>query len=228
MHLSFAVRAPQLLQRSPRHRAVPTHHLVEDAAQGIHVRGNRHRFPSPLLGGHIKRCAHDAARQLRATEWFGGWSFGLLGGKVIRCLSGWVAVHNQSVICDSEDTRLDENIARRIGLRNAAAAPLALEDEVIGTLVVVNKRKSAAQFDESDLDLLQTLAYQATVAINKMRLYEQMQRRSEQLRVINAILSDSLSSLDTDALLRQGALKISQTFGYILGGISHPAGQAFL
>ena len=133
-------------------------------------------------------------------------------------LSGWVTLNNEPVLCKENDPRIDWNIAGRLNLSNIAAAPLILEDKIIGTLVIIdNKSTSIAQFDQKYLDFLQILSANITVAIKKMHIDEQSQRRSEQLRVINAILFNSLSSTNIDALLREVVLQISHSFSYGVG-----------
>jgi len=77
-------------------------------------------------------------------------------------LSGWVTLHNQPVISNQLQNdsrvnrrglaRLEEEIEKQI--QNAAIAPLTIKDQVMGTLVVMDKQGGKGEFDQSDLDLL--------------------------------------------------------------------------
>ncbi|MEM7130548.1 MAG: GAF domain-containing protein [Chloroflexota bacterium] len=129
-------------------------------------------------------------------------------------LSGWVASNNQPVITHNQDERIDQEIAKHIGFKTVAAVPLSSETGAIGALVVLNKCNGDAHFDRDDLNLLRTLADQATVAMMKMQSFRQMERRSTQLRLVNEILAKSLSAVDVNTLLKETALQISQEFGY--------------
>ncbi|MGC9357617.1 MAG: GAF domain-containing protein, partial [Anaerolineae bacterium] len=107
--------------------------------------------------------------------------------------SGWVTLHNEPVVCN--DVRADERVdvyglylmesASGKRLRNAALVPLTIKNQVVGTLVLIDKQQGQVAFDQSDLDLLQTFANQAATAIENARLFEAEQRRAEQFRVIS-------------------------------------------
>ena len=63
-----AMSPTQRRQAAAGHGLLPSHHLVQDAAQGVHIGGHRHLFPVPLLGCHVQRRAYDTARQLRPPK----------------------------------------------------------------------------------------------------------------------------------------------------------------
>ncbi len=89
-------------------------------------------------------------------------------------LSGWVTLHNEPVIVN--DVEQDERITRqepamRSAIHSAAVAPLAIKDEVIGTLVVVGTERGKGDFDETELETLVAFASQAAIAIENARLY---------------------------------------------------------
>jgi two-component system nitrate/nitrite sensor histidine kinase NarX len=101
--------------------------------------------------------------------------------------------------------------------RSELAVPLKTEEKVIGVLNVESYRLDA--FDESDLAVLQSLADQAAIAIEKARLFRAEQRRAEQFRVISEVGRRITSILDIDELLEQMARLIRQTFNYYHVGI---------
>ena len=72
-------------------------------------------------------------------------------------------------------------------IRNAAAAPLTVKDRVVGSLVLLDKKKGKKNFTESDLDLLVALATQAATAIENARLFEaERMRRKEATLLVEA------------------------------------------
>jgi len=99
-------------------------------------------------------------------------------------LSGWVTLHNQPVISNQlqDDHRVDRYV--RLGEvqnQSAAIAPLIIKDQVIGTLVVMDKQAGKGEFDQADLDLLTIFANQAAVAIENARLFERTQAALEEV-----------------------------------------------
>ena len=101
-------------------------------------------------------------------------------------LSGWVTLHNQPVLSNQPqyDSRVDarwrsglvEGTKEWMKVQSAALAPLTIKDQVMGTLVVMNKQRGRGEFDQTDLDLLVAFASQAATAIENARLYEQAQQ----------------------------------------------------
>jgi serine phosphatase RsbU (regulator of sigma subunit) len=83
-------------------------------------------------------------------------------------IAGWVAKHGRTVVLDDayKDERFDKNWDRLSGFVTKAVicVPLFLKDQLIGTLEVINKTKNRV-FDKFDLELLLTLAENASAAI---------------------------------------------------------------
>jgi nitrate/nitrite-specific signal transduction histidine kinase len=101
-------------------------------------------------------------------------------------LSGWVTLHNQPVISNQipQDSRVHaswrsgavEGTKGQVSAQSAVVAPLAIKDQVMGTLVVADKQEGRGEFDQADLDILVAFANQAATAIENARLYEQAQQ----------------------------------------------------
>ena len=90
-------------------------------------------------------------------------------------ITGWVAKTGEPLLVP--DVSRDSRYRLMSGAeetRSELAVPLKTKDEIIGVLDVQSDQVNA--FDESDLVVLQSLAYQAAVAIENARLYEQAQR----------------------------------------------------
>jgi GAF domain-containing protein len=134
-----------------------------------------------------------------------------------RSITGWVAVSGAPLIVPdvSQDARYVD--VAGTDTRSELAVPLKTEEKVIGVLNIESDRRDA--FDESDLAVLQSLADQAAVAIEKARLFRAEQRRAEQFRVISEVGRRITSILDIDELLEQMVRLIRQAFNYYHVGI---------
>src|SRR5262249_23355415 len=69
--------------------------------------------------------------------------------------------------------------ARRFGLRTILAAPLLRENEAIGVLVI--RRAEVRPLTDKQIALLTTFARQAAIAIENVRLFDELQARTEEL-----------------------------------------------
>jgi len=104
-------------------------------------------------------------------------------------LSGWITIHDRPVISDpvQSDIRVDRRALPWIAeaqIESAAAAPLTVKDEVIGTLLVVGTRGGRGKFNQSDLSILVAFANQAAAAIERARLFTQSQQRMRELEAL--------------------------------------------
>ncbi len=104
------------------------------------------------------------------------------------------------------------------GITANATIPLVGRERVVGILSV-NLRQPGRDFSEHDINLLQTLANQATTALEKNRLLEQIQRRTVQLRASVEVSQAVSSTLKVDALLEQSVNLISDRFDYYYVGL---------
>jgi nitrate/nitrite-specific signal transduction histidine kinase len=90
-------------------------------------------------------------------------------------ITGWVARTGEPLLVPdvSQEPRY-LGLSGDVNTRSELAVPLKTEQAVIGVLNCSSEQLNG--FDESDLAVLQSLANQAAVAIEKVRLTEQMQR----------------------------------------------------
>jgi sigma-B regulation protein RsbU (phosphoserine phosphatase) len=92
-------------------------------------------------------------------------------------IAGWVVQNGQPVRVDNpaEDTRHYQAIDQASGFetRNMLAVPLRVKDRIIGVAEVINKINAPA-FSEADLELAQGLASQASVAVDRARMYARL------------------------------------------------------
>jgi GAF domain-containing protein len=73
-----------------------------------------------------------------------------------------------------------QEMSRRLGTRTLLAAPLLRDGESIGTILL--RRTEVNPFSDKQIALLQTFADQAVIAIGNVRLFDEVQERTEDLR----------------------------------------------
>ncbi len=102
-------------------------------------------------------------------------------------VAGWVAQTGKgAVVRDAAvDDRFFPEVDRETGFRTRSllAVPLWVRGKVVGTLEVVNK--VAGDFVQDDLDLLETLAIPAAIAIDNARLIQAQRRYTAELQARN-------------------------------------------
>ena len=82
---------------------------------------------------------------------------------------------------------------RKSGFRALLAVPLLRKDRLIGGLVV--RRKTAGEFPEAVVDLLQTFAAQSALAIHNAQLFHQLEEKGRELQVANKHKSEFLANM---------------------------------
>ncbi|HET7091640.1 MAG TPA: GAF domain-containing protein [Anaerolineae bacterium] len=104
----------------------------------------------------------------------------------------------------ADDPRLQEHARqafRAAGITASATIPLVGREGVLGTLAV-NLSQPGRAFSQDDLGLLQTLADQATVALEKVRLLEETRHLAQHRQLINQVTGKMRSAMTVDEVLR--------------------------
>src|SRR5204863_8882254 len=70
--------------------------------------------------------------------------------------------------------------ARVGGVRSVAAVPMLKDNELIGVIAVY--RREVRPFTEKQIELVQTFADQAVIAIENVRLFDEVQARTRELQ----------------------------------------------
>jgi signal transduction histidine kinase len=142
--------------------------------------------------------AHDASIALRHGEWLefaAGYGSAWVNDDWIKheklpIVSGLVAgrailerkpIHIHDVTIAGEDFARSRELAISRGHRTALAVPLLREEQAIGCLFL--RRTEVRPFSERQVALLETFADQAVIAIENVRLFEEIARKSRELEI---------------------------------------------
>jgi signal transduction histidine kinase len=82
----------------------------------------------------------------------------------------------------STDPRLTREVVSNFGITSLLSVPLKSKDKVNGTLCVATKESRI--FREQEVELLTAIGNQVSVAVENARLYQEQQRVTEELRVM--------------------------------------------
>ena len=96
-----------------------------------------------------------------------------------RALVDRMTVHVTDVTAVGGEFPISRSLADRFGHRTMAATPLMREHEAIGVLVI--RRLEVKPFSDKQIGLLQTFAAQAAIAIENVRLFEEVQARNREI-----------------------------------------------
>ena len=132
--------------------------------------------------------------------------------------------------CSDTETEPDADLsglrelARTRGFRSVVTVPLIREGEVIGTISVT--RREPGPFNAHQLELLQTFADQAVIAIENVRLFKELEARTEalgksvrQLTALGEVGQAISSSLELETVLRTIVSRALQLTGLDAGEI---------
>jgi GAF domain-containing protein len=88
-------------------------------------------------------------------------------------------VHIHDVQASAQDFPDTTQTALRVGTRTILAVPLLREDEAIGALTI--RRTEVKPFTDKQIELVRTFADQAVIAIENVRLFDEVQARTRDL-----------------------------------------------
>jgi signal transduction histidine kinase len=94
---------------------------------------------------------------------------------------------------DDEPEYPFHDMVRKPGYRALLAVPLLREDSLVGALVLC--RKAPGAFAAETVDLVQTLANQSVLAIENAELFEEIERKGQELAVASRHKSEFLANM---------------------------------
>ncbi|MGH8473973.1 MAG: histidine kinase dimerization/phospho-acceptor domain-containing protein, partial [Gammaproteobacteria bacterium] len=101
-------------------------------------------------------------------------------------------VHIHDVLADPEYTR--QELARIGQYRTSLAVPMLRDGEPIG-VIWMNRGAEVEPFTDKQIELVTTFADQAVIAIENVRLFNEIQEKSAQLEVANRHKSEFLANM---------------------------------
>jgi PAS domain S-box-containing protein len=110
--------------------------------------------------------------------------------------------------------RVNRRLAERVGAKSAAVVPLISGDRVIAVLVAATTRHRR-HFPANEIVLLEALAAESALALERARSAVQLEEALERERLIAAIAHKVRSELDIDAVLRVAVDETGNALGLI-------------
>jgi signal transduction histidine kinase len=131
-------------------------------------------------------------------------------------IAGWVIQYKQPVLVNDarQDPRFYQGIDALTGLttHSLLAVPLLFKERAIGVIEVINKTRDT--FDQQDLEILETLAGSAAVAIENARLYDELEQRAQQLAALHELDRAITMSLRLTDVYRAFSQHTARLFPY--------------
>jgi signal transduction histidine kinase len=123
-----------------------------------------------LVGARLVLIALPDGPTLRVAAAEGEGAYGVVGMELefAGSKAGRVLERGRSERIDSvlEDPEIDQQAARRLGVRSALFVPLIARGRPIGVMIAHDKQGDSPAFSEDDLRLAETLAARAAIAVD--------------------------------------------------------------
>ena len=100
-------------------------------------------------------------------------------------IAGWVAEHKEPLLVPDAytDPRFNREADKMSGFRTRSilCGPLMIQERILGVVQVLNPRERQS-FEEADRRIFTSFADQAAIAIENVRLYEEIKQKADELR----------------------------------------------
>ena len=137
-----------------------------------------------------------------------------------RVLLEGKTVHIADILADQEYATPE--VQRRTGHRTILGIPLVREEVPIGIIVLM--RRSVLPFTDKQIELVTTFADQAVIAIENVRLFEEVQART---RDLSELLQQQTATADVLKVISRSTFDLKTVLDTLVefGGPSLPGGQ---
>jgi len=116
-------------------------------------------------------------------------------------------IHIQDMMAEREEDYPEASrIDARMGIRTSLAVPLLREGVAVGAILI--RRKEVRPFTDKQINLLKTFADQAVIAIENVRLFQELQERTreladsvEEMKALGEVGQAVISTLDLETVL---------------------------
>jgi GAF domain-containing protein len=110
-----------------------------------------------------------------------------------RCVLERRAIHVADLQSETEEFPEGSAIARELGHRTILAVPLLAQGTPFGAIVL--RRSKVELFSDKQIELVSTFADQAVIAIENVRLFDEIQEKNRQLQLASENKSQFVSSM---------------------------------
>jgi GAF domain-containing protein/anti-sigma regulatory factor (Ser/Thr protein kinase) len=179
-----------------------------------------------VFGDGLRLVAHLGQIPLGGSV--GQYTVPLVRGRIYaRAVIDRQTIHIADILAEADEYPESQKVALQVGWRTALCVPLLHAGEAIGVIFI--RRTEVRPFAERQIELVNTFADQAVIAIENTRLFEEVQARSRELSEalaqqtatsqVLSVISSSPGELDPVFLVMlENAVRICEAkFGVLFG-----------
>lgn len=120
--------------------------------------------------------------------------------------------HNLVSADDPNLTKIEQKVFKDSGVQKMVAIPLVTQGGIFGFFTVSTSQASRI-YAEQDINLLQTLADQAIIAFERVRLLDETTKRAQREQTLRQISAKVRGSADVDVVLRTAVEEVGKILG---------------
>ena len=113
---------------------------------------------------------------------------------------------------DPNLTKIEQKVFKDSGVNKMVAVPLVTQGGVFG-FFTVSSRDTSRIYTDQEINLLQTLADQATIAFERVRLLDETTKRAQREQALRQISAKVRGSADVDVVLRTAVEEVGKMLG---------------
>lgn len=206
------------------------HHVTTAAASGTTLRealaGAAQGLQVTLGGDRVTILLADAQRKVLRVRAYAGYSEEITQLEIPfgQGITGWVAEHQQ-LLRVNDVTQEPRYLEVSSDVRSELAIPLVYRGELLGVLNVESDQLGA--YDESDEEMLGTLAGSLAAIIANARLLDQVRRQVDRERLIYELTTRIRRATNMQSVMATTATELSRVLGARRARIKiNPMGQS--